>query len=154
MDFELKKTYSDRDPKVQLAIWKAGGLKKMRYHNWDMSMPMPGVTVDGSEWRCYLFFARDSDLVSARSIYQRTAFLLKPVHAKSNYNHQVMMGSLSMGSTETVRGTFEILYKLYILMRWGKTDYEAWFKKYVLTWCQNRAAGTIAVGARLTSLQL
>ena len=66
VDFELKKTYSDRDPKVQLAIWKAGGFKKMLYHNWDLSMPMPGVTVDGSEWHCYLFFVRDFKLVSAR----------------------------------------------------------------------------------------
>ena len=64
VNFELKKSYSDRDPRVQLAIWKAAWLKKMQYHQWDMSMPMPGVTVDGSEWSCYLFFVRDSMLVS------------------------------------------------------------------------------------------
>lgn len=65
VDIELKKTYADRDPRVQLAVWKAGGFEKMRYHNWSTSMPMPGITVNGSEWDCYLFFVRDSELVSA-----------------------------------------------------------------------------------------
>ena len=65
-----------------------------------------------------------------------------------------MMGPLSLGSTQTVNGTFEIAYKLYILMKWGVTDYEAWFKKHILTWCQHKAAGTIPVEAGLTSLQL
>ena len=65
VDIELKRTYADRDPRVQLAVWKAGGFEKMRYHNWDTSMPMPGITVNGSDWDCYLFFVRDSELVSA-----------------------------------------------------------------------------------------
>ena len=65
VDIELKKSWGDCDPRVQLAVWKAGGFEKMRYHNWDTSMPMPGITVNGSEWDCFLFFVRDSDLVSA-----------------------------------------------------------------------------------------
>ena len=65
-----------------------------------------------------------------------------------------MTGPLSMGSTKTVNGTFEIAYKLYILMKWGKTDYETWFKKHILTWCQHKAAGTMPVDAGLTSLHV
>ena len=65
LDFELKKVYADRDPRVQLAIWKVGGLKKMQYHGWDTSMPMPGITVYGDEWTCYLFFVRGSGLVGS-----------------------------------------------------------------------------------------
>ena len=63
VDIELKKTYSNRDPRVQLAIWKAGAFEKMQYHGWDTSLPMPGITVSGSEWDCFLFFVRDSGLV-------------------------------------------------------------------------------------------
>ena len=66
VDIELKKTNFIYDAKVQLAVWKAGGLRKMQYHSCDMSMPMSGITVDGSKWNCYLFFVRDSELVSAR----------------------------------------------------------------------------------------
>ena len=65
VDIELKKTNAVPDPLVQLAIWKAGGFKKMQLHGWDTSMPMPGITVNGHLWECYIFFARGSRLVSA-----------------------------------------------------------------------------------------
>ena len=65
-----------------------------------------------------------------------------------------MMGPLSMGSTKNINGTFEIVYKLYILMKWAKTDYKAWFEEHLLTWCKHKAAGTILVDAGLTSLRL
>ena len=64
VDIELEKTYGNRDPRVQLAVWKAGAFKKMRYHGWDASLPMPGITVSESEWDCFLFFVQDSGLVS------------------------------------------------------------------------------------------
>ena len=78
VDIELKKIYADRDPRVQLAVWKAGGFEKIRYHNWNTSMPMPGITVNGSDWECYLFFVRDLELVSAIKQYPlfRLPFLL------------------------------------------------------------------------------
>ena len=65
-----------------------------------------------------------------------------------------MMDSLTMGSTKTIEGTFSIIYYLFILMKWGKEDYEPWLKKHVLAWCRHAAAGTIPMDARLTSLQL
>ena len=95
VDIELKKSWGDRDPRVQLAVWKAGGFEKMQYHGWDTSMPMPGITVNGSEWDCFLFFVRDSDLVSllppaslphsSFRIRLRLAPLLKRIHAESDF---------------------------------------------------------------------
>ena len=65
-----------------------------------------------------------------------------------------MMGPLEMGSTKTVKGTFEIVWKLYILMQWGSTEYKAWFQKHILNWCRHKAGGTLAKDAGLKSLQL
>ena len=64
IDVELKKLNTSRDAKVQLAIWKCGAYRKMLWHQWDTTMPMPGLTVDGSAWELFLFFVRDSRLVS------------------------------------------------------------------------------------------
>ena len=62
-DFEIKKKVSNRDPLVQLAIWQAGGLLKKRHHEWATSMPMPGITIIGHHWECFLFFELNGDLV-------------------------------------------------------------------------------------------
>ena len=63
LDFELKKLFANRDPKVQLAIWKIGALLKHQYHGWNTTMPMPGVVVDGHNWTYYLFFESSGNLV-------------------------------------------------------------------------------------------
>lgn len=65
-----------------------------------------------------------------------------------------MMGPIAMGTTSTVRDTFEIVYKLYVLLKWGKTHYEPWFKKHILQWCKHKADGTLAKNAGLTSLRI
>lgn len=76
LDIELKRANSSRDPLVQLAIWKAGAYRKMLFHQWDLTMPMPGITVDGSIWELYLFFPLNTKLVSipvvilSRHVYQ------------------------------------------------------------------------------------
>ena len=64
VDFELKKTTSNRMPEVQLAIWHAALHSKRQRHNWDTSMPMPGVTITGYDWDFYITFERDGALVS------------------------------------------------------------------------------------------
>ena len=64
VDFELKKTTSNRMPEVQLAIWHSGLHSKRKRHNWDTSMPIPGVTINGYDWQFYITFERDGDLVS------------------------------------------------------------------------------------------
>lgn len=43
-----------------------------------------------------------------------------------------MMGPFTMGNTSSIRDTWEILYKLDAILRWGEKDYRAWFEKQVL----------------------
>lgn len=63
-DIELKKALSDRDPEVQLAIWKAAYYSKLLNHGWDTSLPMPGLVVNGSNWEYYIGYVQDETLVS------------------------------------------------------------------------------------------
>ena len=51
----------------------------MLSHGWDTPMPMPGITVEGSDWKLYLFFVRDTQLVGVHLLT-----LSKHVHIKSN----------------------------------------------------------------------
>ncbi len=64
VDFELKKTVTNRMPEVQLAIWQAGLYSKRKRHNWDTSMPIPGITINAYDRQLYITFERDGDLVS------------------------------------------------------------------------------------------
>ena len=64
VDFEVKKKVAgSRDPLVQLTIWEMAWLLKRQHHGWDTSMPMPGITINGHSWECYLFFEMDRELV-------------------------------------------------------------------------------------------
>ena len=64
IDIEMKKTLQNRDPCVQLAIWAQAGYKKRKMHGWDRTFPMPGITVDGHVWTCFLFFeVADDEMV-------------------------------------------------------------------------------------------
>ena len=63
LDIEVKKEYKVENPEIQLAIWAAGALQKKRYHGWDTSFPMPGITVRGPQWTGYVFFERKGRLV-------------------------------------------------------------------------------------------
>ena len=63
-DVKVKKTNSPRDSAVQLAIWEMSPLQKRQMHEWDSSMPMAGIFVDGNEWSFYLFFEHKNELVS------------------------------------------------------------------------------------------
>lgn len=44
-----------------------------------------------------------------------------------------MMGPRRFGSTVDVNGTFEIVYKLNVLMNWGENVYRPWFKTKVIS---------------------
>ena len=63
LNIELKKTQSNRDPQVQLAIWALAGVRKMQHHGWDTSMPMPAISIHGHEWYYYIFFETNGNLV-------------------------------------------------------------------------------------------
>ena len=53
---EIKKKTSARDPDVQLAVWVSAAWRKMQYHDWDCSLPIVGITVDGFNWMYFLFW--------------------------------------------------------------------------------------------------
>lgn len=63
LDIEIKKTQSNRDPEVQLAIWASSALLKRQHHGWDTSMPMPAIAINGNSWDYFLFFEMKGDLV-------------------------------------------------------------------------------------------
>lgn len=67
LDFELKKTISNRDPEVQLGIWTAALQLKRLHHGWNTSMPMPGIVVNGHDWVYYLTFEKDDGLVGQQT---------------------------------------------------------------------------------------
>ncbi|KAL8840302.1 MAG: hypothetical protein Q9170_001386 [Blastenia crenularia] len=113
-DFELKKPYAGGDPGVQLALWESGALLKRRWHNWDTSIPMPGVFVDGHVWHWCLFVALGKGLV--------------------------MLGPFLMGTTETIVGVWQIIYRLNVIVGWGTTTYNQWFQDNVMTWARRRVA--------------
>ena len=63
LDIEIKKTQSNRDPEVQLAIWASSALRRRLHHGWDTSMPMPAIAVNGHLWDYFIFFEAKEDLV-------------------------------------------------------------------------------------------
>ena len=63
LDIEIKKSHTNRNPQVQLAIWASGALRKKQHHGWDTSLPMPAIAVTGQYWTYYLFFGWDDNLV-------------------------------------------------------------------------------------------
>ncbi|KAL9639767.1 MAG: hypothetical protein Q9204_000967 [Flavoplaca sp. TL-2023a] len=112
VDIEIKKTNPGRDPEVQLAIWKCAALKKIREMEWDTSMPMPGIVIEGHNWFYYIFVEINTDLI--------------------------MIGPIAMGSTSTLVGIWTIVYRLNVLMEWGTTTYKKWFTDHVVTWAKER----------------
>ncbi|KAL8920428.1 MAG: hypothetical protein Q9172_004500 [Xanthocarpia lactea] len=115
LDMELKKANQTRDPLVQLGMWMAGLFEKRRHHGWDQSVPMPGLVIDGPQWSLYIGYARGDGVV------------------------MMACDPLRFGSTEDIAGTFEIIYKLNILVQWGLNQYKAWFDKYILGWLRGDA---------------
>ncbi|KAL8650556.1 MAG: hypothetical protein Q9210_003748 [Variospora velana] len=111
LDVELKKTLTDRDPKVQLAIWACGGMLKRRWHHWSTNLPFPGITITGPKWEYFLFFEMDEDLI--------------------------MIGPNDMGSTMDLRGVWQIAHRLQILIEWGKNDYRNWLETTVLDYFED-----------------
>lgn len=56
-------------------------------------------------------------------------------------NIQIMMGPQRFGSTIDTNSTFEIVYRLNILVQWGTNQYKKWFDGAILDWCRNRIGG-------------
>ena len=48
------------------------------------------------------------------------------------------MGPYDLGNTKSIQGTWQILYKLDVILRWGENEYRAWFEAEVMTkWTKN-----------------
>ncbi|KAL8941271.1 MAG: hypothetical protein Q9211_001893 [Gyalolechia sp. 1 TL-2023] len=116
-DLELKKKLQSRDPAVQLAIWKSAWLLKAQHHEWDTSLPLPGITVAGHEWSFYLFMAVEDGLI--------------------------MLGSFPMGTTATLNGVWMILCRLNVLFNWGTTTYKKWFDDNIMSWAEKTEGGAV-----------
>ncbi len=50
-----------------------------------------------------------------------------------------MMGPLPFGSTRTLNGTWEIVFKLNVIAHWGWTVFRPWFKDNTINWCRWKA---------------
>ncbi|KAL9582686.1 MAG: hypothetical protein Q9212_003150 [Teloschistes hypoglaucus] len=110
---ELKKHYQAIDPRIQLAVFAAAGILKRRIMGWDTSFPTPGITVDGHQWRLYIFFEMDERIM--------------------------MMGPLMIGSTESRTGMWHLMRSMYALIKWGATQYRKWFDDVILDWAKRTA---------------
>ena len=124
LSIEVKRPQTTRDPCVQLAIWEAAGFIKKGLMGWDTSMPVPGITVDGHFWKVYFFFKNAGGAI-------------------------IMLGPQLLGNTLNVRATWELVFKLHKLVKWGQTDYAHWFHTKVLrkaSWTPPAPAPPIALG--------
>ncbi|KAG8526430.1 uncharacterized protein KY384_000023 [Bacidia gigantensis] len=123
-DIEIKKEQDPRDPLVQSAIWASAALKKKKSFEWDTTLPMPAILIDGHEWRWCLFFAgppKEDILYYA--------------------------GPFVFGHTRDRDGIWAILYRLQVLVEWGVTDYRTWFDKTILGWARETSKQGQAGGA-------
>ena len=46
--------------------------------------------------------------------------------------YQMMMGPEDFGTTKSIDGVWEIIYRLNLLVEWGQKEYTEWFKANVL----------------------
>ncbi|KAL8704614.1 MAG: hypothetical protein Q9201_002234 [Fulgogasparrea decipioides] len=119
LTLELKKINQAKDPRVQLAIWAAAGIKKQQMHKWDSSFPMPGITINGHVWELFIFFEVEGQIM--------------------------MMGPFELGSTKDVNQAWQLLRKLYLLMKWGTEQYKQWFEENILAWADGMAQEDISL---------
>jgi len=111
----LDGTYNDAS--IQLAIWLAAGLEKMRELaslpiiddeiQDDRLMPFVGLTVVGHQWELH---------IAVKS-------------ANVNVN---IYGPVSIGDTRTYYGVFQILHVLAKINKWGRRAYYPWLINKVL----------------------
>ncbi len=114
IEFEIKSETAGVTPLVQLAVWAGGLYLKRRHHNWSTDAPSLGVSVVGAEWSLYVTFEREPGKL-------------------------IMMGPLPFGSTRTLNGTWEIVFKLKFIAQWGCKHFRPWFQDNIINWCRWKA---------------
>ena len=50
------------------------------------------------------------------------------------------MGPEYLGSTASLTGNWKIVFRLHVLIKWGMTDYKAWFEEHILAWYKKRCS--------------
>lgn len=49
-----------------------------------------------------------------------------------------MIGPVRIGDTSTLNGTWQVLYHLFNLCKWGLDSYRPWFEREVIGWAKKR----------------
>lgn len=110
---EVKIINQARDPTVQLAIWIAAGFKKNLQAGYDMTMPVPAISITGDYWDLYVAYWNDGEII--------------------------MLGPTEIGNTRNILGAFQILGALTAIGKWGAELYREWFEKVVMArYCESR----------------
>lgn len=134
LDVELKKSQPGSNPEVALAIWASGALQKKIRHDWDTSLPMPAIAIEGNTWSAYMFVPW-TDRYNVRGLVCNLDY---PRFTKLTRS-QRMWGPFPMGSTTTLLRTWQIVFQLNALIEWGTTTYSKRFQKTVMEgWAQER----------------
>lgn len=135
LEVELKKKQPATDPEVALAIWASGALQKKIHHGWDTSLPMPAVTIEGHVWYWYMFMPIKRASKNVVGLVRTSCCPL----LTTLIGVQLMLGPFPMGTTATLVGAWQIVYRLNILIKWGTTTYSKWFQEQIIGWARDRA---------------
>ena len=107
VDSDIKDRVSNREQLVPLAVWESGALLKNRHYGWNKSIQMIGIKVDGHHREYFLFFELDKNLVGPH---------IPRLHWSSLISTKMVFGPTDFGTTSRLRGVWQILYGLNILM--------------------------------------
>jgi hypothetical protein len=113
LNIEVKRSHSNHDPLIQLAIWVAAEFVKRTIENYSLDMPVLAIAVVEDRWDLYMVYA------DVKSVGQ------------NRYGCN-FVGPFEMGSTMSVEGVFKILGILCSLASWGLADYRLWFEREIL----------------------
>ena len=111
--FAVKRPATNRDPLIQLGIWIAAEFAKRKREGYSLDMPVLAIEIDGDAWKLHLVFALED---------------IKKNTFKCNF-----AGPISIGSTESLLGIYQILDKLYLCAEWGVGKYQVWFNEQILS---------------------
>lgn len=111
MNIEVKRSHSNQDPLIQLAVWITAEFEKRQIEGYSFDMPVLAIAVVEEKWELYMVYAAGND--------------------GGRYDCN-FVGPFEMGSTTSVEGAFRILGVLCSLASWGLSDYRAWFEREIL----------------------
>ena len=71
LNVEVKRHFTDIDPKIQLAVWITAEFKKRALEGYDRSMPVLAAAITGDSWELWIVHERDwaTEMVEAVVCY-------------------------------------------------------------------------------------